>query len=202
MSSLLGLGSFVTVLPCWLMTNFTLFVCLFVTKCNSSGQDYLLCNFNRVTARQWSIQLPATLPNSPRYVKNLQFCLFGVWGVTAQSKTGTFCSDRRQGISGAQHYCHFDFGQKFVHQDQNRNIYHLTFWFSVLKMCGIVLLCIQQRHFQQQVLPNSKAYSLHFHYMMFLTIQTTYFLWGYDPGTMSVSFAMYSLLSWAQFTVV
>ena len=66
------------------MTNFTLFVCLFVTKCNSSGQDYLLCNFNRVTARQWSIQLPATLPNSPRYVKNLQLCLFGVWGVTVQ----------------------------------------------------------------------------------------------------------------------
>ena len=26
------------------------------------------------------------------------------------------------------------------------------------------------------------------HYMMFLTIQTIYFLWGYDPGNMSVSF--------------
>ena len=44
--------------------------------------------------------------------------------------------------------------------------------------------------------------SSHLHYMMFQTIQTIYFLWGYDPGNMSVSFALYSLLSWAQFTVV
>ena len=44
--------------------------------------------------------------------------------------------------------------------------------------------------------------SSHLHYMMFQTIQTIYFLWAYDPGNMSVSFALYSLLSWAQFTVV
>ena len=38
---------------------------------------------------------------------------------------------------------------------------------------------------------------------MFETIQTIYFLWGYDPGNMSVStYPLYSLLSWAQFTVV
>ena len=30
--------------------------------------------------------------------------------------------------------------------------------------------------------------SSHPHYMMFQTIQTIYFLWGYDPGNMSVSF--------------
>ena len=30
--------------------------------------------------------------------------------------------------------------------------------------------------------------SSHLHYMMFQTIQTIYFLWGYDPGNMSVSF--------------
>ena len=30
--------------------------------------------------------------------------------------------------------------------------------------------------------------SFHLHYMMFQTIQTIYFLWGYDPGNMSVSF--------------
>ena len=30
--------------------------------------------------------------------------------------------------------------------------------------------------------------SSHLHYMMFQTIQTIYFLWGYDPGKMSVSF--------------
>ena len=29
--------------------------------------------------------------------------------------------------------------------------------------------------------------SSHLHYMMFQTIQTIYFLWGYDPGNMSVS---------------
>ena len=29
--------------------------------------------------------------------------------------------------------------------------------------------------------------SSHLHYMMFETIQTIYFLWGYDPGNMSVS---------------
>ena len=51
----------------------------------------------------------------------------------------------------------FRLGQKFVHQDQSRNICHLTFRFSVLKMCGILLLRIQQRHLHQQLLPNSKA---------------------------------------------
>ena len=30
--------------------------------------------------------------------------------------------------------------------------------------------------------------SSHLHYMMFQTIQTIYFLWGYDPGNLSVSF--------------
>ena len=30
--------------------------------------------------------------------------------------------------------------------------------------------------------------SSHLHYMMFQTIQTIYFLWGYDPGNMLVSF--------------
>ena len=30
--------------------------------------------------------------------------------------------------------------------------------------------------------------SSHLHYMMFQTIQTIYFLWGYDPGNMSMSF--------------
>ena len=30
--------------------------------------------------------------------------------------------------------------------------------------------------------------SSHLHYMMFQTIQTIHFLWGYDPGNMSVSF--------------
>ena len=30
--------------------------------------------------------------------------------------------------------------------------------------------------------------SSHLRYMMFQTIQTIYFLWGYDPGNMSVSF--------------
>ena len=45
--------------------------------------------------------------------------------------------------------------------------------------------------------------SSYLHYMMFQTIQTIYFLWGYDPGNMSVStYPLYSLLSWAQFTVV
>ena len=29
--------------------------------------------------------------------------------------------------------------------------------------------------------------SSHLHFMMFQTIQTIYFLWGYDPGNMSVS---------------
>ena len=43
--------------------------------------------------------------------------------------------------------------------------------------------------------------SSHLHYMMFLSIQTIYFLWGYDPGNMSVSTYLL-LLSWAQFTVV
>ena len=43
--------------------------------------------------------------------------------------------------------------------------------------------------------------SSHLHYMMFLSIQTIYFLWGYDPGNMSVS-TFLLLLSWAQFTVV
>ena len=40
--------------------------------------------------------------------------------------------------------------------------------------------------------------SSHLHYMMFQTIQTIYFLWGYDPGNMSVSF----IAVWAQFTIV
>ena len=45
--------------------------------------------------------------------------------------------------------------------------------------------------------------SSHLHYIMFQTIQTIYFLWGYDPGNVSVStYPLYSLLSWAQFTVV
>ena len=39
------------------------------------------------------------------------------------------------------------------------------------------------------------------HYMMFLSIQFIYFLWGYDPGNMSVSTYLL-VLSWAQFTVV
>ena len=39
--------------------------------------------------------------------------------------------------------------------------------------------------------------SSHLHYRMFQTIQIIYFLWGYDPGNMSVSFSLYSLLSWA-----
>ena len=43
--------------------------------------------------------------------------------------------------------------------------------------------------------------SFHLHYMMFPSIQTIYFLWGYDPGNMSVSTYLL-LLSWAQFTVV
>ena len=43
--------------------------------------------------------------------------------------------------------------------------------------------------------------SSHLHYMMFLSIQTTYFLWGYDPGNMPVP-TYILLLSWAQFTVV
>ena len=43
--------------------------------------------------------------------------------------------------------------------------------------------------------------SSHLHYMMFPSIQTIYFLWGYDPGTMTVSTYLL-LLSWAQFTVV
>ena len=43
--------------------------------------------------------------------------------------------------------------------------------------------------------------SSHLHYMMFLSIQTIYFLWGYDPGNMSVSTYLL-VLSWAQFTVV
>ena len=37
--------------------------------------------------------------------------------------------------------------------------------------------------------------------LMFPSTQTIYFLWGYDPGNMSVS-AYLLLLSWAQFTVV
>ena len=43
--------------------------------------------------------------------------------------------------------------------------------------------------------------SSHLHYMMFPSIQTIYFLWGYDPGNMSVSTYLL-LLSWAQFTFV
>ena len=43
--------------------------------------------------------------------------------------------------------------------------------------------------------------SSHLHYLMFPSIQTIYFLWGYDPGNMSVSTYLL-LLSWAQFTVV
>ena len=43
--------------------------------------------------------------------------------------------------------------------------------------------------------------SSHLHYMMFPSIQTIYFLWGYDPGNMTVSTYLL-LLSWAQFTVV
>ena len=43
--------------------------------------------------------------------------------------------------------------------------------------------------------------STYVHYMMFWTIQTIYFLWGYDPGNMSVSTYL-MLLIWAQFTVV
>ena len=31
--------------------------------------------------------------------------------------------------------------------------------------------------------------SSHLHYMMFWTTQTIYFLWGYDPGNMSVSYS-------------
>ena len=43
--------------------------------------------------------------------------------------------------------------------------------------------------------------SSHLHNMMFPSIQTIYFLWGYDPGNMSVSTYLL-LLIWAQFTVV
>ena len=43
--------------------------------------------------------------------------------------------------------------------------------------------------------------SSHLHYMIFPSIQTIYFLWGYDPGNMSMS-TNFLLLSWAQFTVV
>ena len=43
--------------------------------------------------------------------------------------------------------------------------------------------------------------SSHLHYMMFPSIQTIYFLWGYDPGNMSVPTYLL-VLSWAQFTVV
>ena len=43
--------------------------------------------------------------------------------------------------------------------------------------------------------------SSHLHYMMFPSIQTIYFLWGYDPGNMSVPTYLL-LLSRAQFTVV
>ena len=43
--------------------------------------------------------------------------------------------------------------------------------------------------------------SSHLHYLMFPSIQTIYFLWGYDPGNMSVPTYLL-LLSWAQFTVV
>ena len=43
--------------------------------------------------------------------------------------------------------------------------------------------------------------SSHLHYMMCQTIQTIYFLWGYDPGNMSGSTYLL-LLSWTQFTVV
>ena len=43
--------------------------------------------------------------------------------------------------------------------------------------------------------------SSHLHYMRFPSIQTLYFLWGYDPGIMSLSTYLL-LLSWAQFTVV
>ena len=43
--------------------------------------------------------------------------------------------------------------------------------------------------------------SSHLHYMMFPSIQTIYFLWGYDTGNMSVPIYLL-LLSWAQFTVV
>ena len=43
--------------------------------------------------------------------------------------------------------------------------------------------------------------SSHLHNMMFQSIQAIYFLWGYDPGNMSVSTYLL-LLSWAQFTVV
>ena len=43
--------------------------------------------------------------------------------------------------------------------------------------------------------------SSHLHHMMFPSIQTIYFLYGYDPGNESVSKCLL-MLSWAQFTVV
>ena len=43
--------------------------------------------------------------------------------------------------------------------------------------------------------------SSHLPYLMFPSIQTIYFLWGYDPGNVSVPTYLV-LLSWAQFTVV
>ena len=52
----------------------------------------------------------------------------------------------------------------------------------------------------RSVVPHSDI-SSYIHYMMFLSIQTIYFLWGYDPGNMSVSTYLL-VLSWAQFTVV
>ena len=46
--------------------------------------------------------------------------------------------------------------------------------------------------------------SSHLHYMMFQTIQIKYFLWGYDPGNMSVSVSNLTPLnlSFAQLYVV
>ena len=43
--------------------------------------------------------------------------------------------------------------------------------------------------------------SSHLDYMMFPSIQTIYFLWGYDPGNMLVPTYLL-MLSWAQFAVV
>ena len=68
-------------------------------------------------------------------------------------------SQTRHLCGPAQSNYHFDLAKSLSTKikDQSRNICHLTFRFSVLKMCGILLLRIQQRHLHQQLLPNSKA---------------------------------------------
>ena len=51
-------------------------------------------------------------------------------------------------------------------------------WVALSSMFGCSFVCLSR-------IGNTSS---HLHNMMFQTIQTIYFLWGYDPGNMSMSF--------------